>query len=586
MTKVFVILVIFVAVKIHHYGNAEQSILEQAKLAVIGAVAKAKEIADRGVNVKSERQQSYDIFGLKFGTSNGIDTGFGDAATEKNHEKIEDDLYRRRKRSLAVLDALRAAGLFSTNSASGTNVNIVKINSVSNVNNYGPTTTTEATTEGARRRRRLIGDNRKPIVYGELEEKVSYASSDIEMDRNGKFQSHTKGGTKSNHLVQMEQNEVDDPIVRNRRSLDEKETQEREILGNLIQDDTDQIFGTSRIKRALILSKFENKISYFQSDSEAKPDGSTKTHTFSGSRESKMSKIFDDPDFKGTHRAKRSPQEMDPAAITTEMPVQNSTGGPPMGPPPGEGGSDGGGRTDGPGGSGGPGGAGGPGGPGGPGGQGGRGGHGGPGGPGGHGRGKGKRPPCPPPPSDGSGNEETSGDQRRKREANGDNQSDSSFYSDSLSSEEESRRKRRAIDANADDANGMGSDSSFYSGSLSSESSGSSSEEDESTDPNTGAEETQDGEDGSHRVRRSPCKGGSRPTTIAPSTMGRRKREIESQSEEVEGANEKVDRELSFFSDVMEKFFKAVKRVADTAKQVFNGGRRDVEGGNPDAERI
>ncbi|EAT34377.1 AAEL013371-PA [Aedes aegypti] len=530
----------------YHYGSAEESILEQGKLAVIGAIAKAKEIADRGISVKSERQQSYDIFGLKFGTNNGIETGFGDAATEKNLEKIEDDLFRRRKRSLAVLEALKAAGLFSTNSAVGTNVNIVKINSVSNVNNYGPTTTPEATTESAKRRRRLIGDSRNPTIYGELEEKVSYTSSDLQMDKNAKFQSHTKGGTQSKHLVQMEQNEIEGPIVRNRRSLDEKNDPEKVKLDDWIEDDTGKIFGAQRMKRALVLSKYENKISYFQSDSEAKSDGSTKTHTFTGSRESKLSKISEEP---GLSRAKRSPQDMDSDVMPTDLPPQNGTGGPPRGPPPGEGGKGGGG--------------------------GGRG----RGGPGGPGRGKGRRPPCPPPSEENT--EEASDGQRRKREVHQGNQSDSSYYSNSLSSEEGSRRRKREIDANADNGNGAVSDSSFYSDSLSSDSSGSSSEE---SDPNTGAEETT--EDDSQRVKRSPCKGGSRPTTPAPGGMRRRKREAESQSAEVENVNEKVDQNLSFFTDVMEKFFKAVKKVADTAKQVFNGGRRDAEGSNPNAETI
>ncbi|XP_062551222.1 uncharacterized protein LOC134216325 isoform X2 [Armigeres subalbatus] len=569
MAKILTCLVIIVASYLHH-GHAEQNILEQGKLAIVGAIAKAKEIADRGVSVQSERQQSYDVFGMKFDTSNGVGTGFGDAVTQKNLNSFEDDLNRRRKRTLGVLDSLRKAGLFNSNSAVGTNVNIVKINSVSNVNNYGPTTIAEVTTESAKRRRWLTGDKPHVMVYDEIDRKVSYSTSDIQRDKDGKFHTHTEGGANSNHLVEVVQNEIDGPVVRNRRSVQVNPDKENAKLNYLFDDDTDKKIGPLRIKRALVLSYLKSKMSYFTSDQEVKSDGSMKAHTAAGSDEQTMSKISEQPSLDDGHRAKRSPQDMDTDVITTEPPFRNDTRGPPRG------GCDRGGRGGRGGGRG----------------NGGEGGGGGAGGgrrgPGGPGRSQGRGPPPPPSEEDYDDDREN----RRKREADDENKSGSSYYSDSSSSEETSpqRRKKRAINANSNGGNLADSDSSdissssLYDGSFSMESSESSSDEDEDSYPNTGGETTQDD---AQRVRRSPCKGRNPATTLAPEDLQRRKREAESHSEE-EGdeGNGKVERDVSFLTDVMEKFFKAMKKVADTARQVFSGGRREVESSNPDAERI
>ncbi|XP_065090173.1 uncharacterized protein LOC135711310 isoform X2 [Ochlerotatus camptorhynchus] len=542
--------------------------MEQGKIAVIGAIAKGKEVIDHGVNVKSERQQSYDIFGLKFDTSNGVGSGFGDAATEKNLNSVEDDLVRRRKRSLDVLEALRAAGLIS-NSAGGTNVNIVKINSVSNVNNYGP----ETTTEGSTRRRRLIGNFHRPLVFSVLDQKVSYVSSDTELHKNELFKSHTEGESHSNHLEKMEEKEVYGPAIRNRRSLriDTVDKSQGPVKTDyLMQNDDQKLFGSPKIKRSLVLSNLENKASYFTRRSEAKADGSMKTHTFTGSREAKLSKLSIEPESEGQRRAKRSPQEMDEGTVTTDLPPRNRTR---PGPPDSDGGGPPSGRPRGPPpdcGGGGP--------------KGGR-----KGGPG-----KGRGPP-PPPSEESDEDQANDAAQRKKRETSGDevsNESNSSYYSDSSSSEEHTgqRRRKREINANSGDGNDTGTDSSdssassYYSDSSSSEYSDSTSEEDQDSESNDGGEDTQDettgNEDDVQRTKRSPCK---RSTTLPPDELKRRKREAESQ----EDAGEKVEKDVAWFSDVMNKFFRAVKKVADTAKQVFSGGKAETGGeGNPDAERM
>ncbi|XP_065090823.1 dentin sialophosphoprotein-like [Ochlerotatus camptorhynchus] len=565
MSKVLIFVVLCAVGTDRRHVRAQQNIMEQGKIAVIGAIAKGKEVIDHGVNVKSERQQSYDIFGLKFDTSNGVGTGFGDAATEKNLNSVEDDLVRRRKRSLDVLEALRAAGLIS-NSAGGTNVNIVKINSVSNVNNYGPETTTESST----RRRRLIGNFHRSMVFSVMDQKVSYVSSDTELHKNELFKSHTEGESHSNHLEKMEEKEVDGPGIRNRRSLridTVDESQGPIKKDHLMQNDDQQLFGSPKIKRSLVLSNLENKAFYFTRRAEAKADGSMKTHTFTGSREAKLSKLSFEPESEGQRRAKRSPQEMDEGTVTTDLPPRNRTR---PGPPDGDGGGPPSGRPRGPPpdcGGGGP--------------KGGR-------------KGKGRGPP-PPPSEESDEDQPNDAAQRKKRETSGDevsNESNSSYYSDSSSSEEHTgqRRRKREINANSGDENGTGTDSgdssasSYYSDSSSSEYSDSTSEEDQDSESNDGGEDTQDetpgNEDDVQRTKRSPCK---RSTTLPPDELERRKREAESQ----EDAGEKVEKDVAWFSDVMNKFFRAVKKVADTAKQVFSGGKGETGGeGNPDAERM
>lgn len=568
MSKVLIFLVLCVVVTDRRHVKAQQDILEQGKIAVIGAIAKGKEVLDHGVNVKSERQQSYDIFGLKFGTSNGVGTGFGDAATEKNLNSVEDDLVRRRKRSLDVLAALQAAGLLS-NSAGGTNVNIVKINSVSNVNNYGP----ETTTESSRRRRRLIGNYHRPLVFSALDQKVSYVSSDTELHKDELFTSHTEGESHSNHLEKVEENEVDGPAIRNRRSLGINTVDESQGPIKTEQNDDQKLFGSPRIKRSLVLSILENKDSYFTSDSEAKSDGSMKTHTFNESQESKLSKLSIEPESEGQRRAKRSPQEMDEGTVKTDLPPRNGTR---PGPPDGDGGGPPSGRPRGPppdGGGGGP--------------------RDGPKG----GPGKGRGPP-PPPSEENDADQPNGAVQRNKRDTSGDedsNQSISSYYSDSSSSEEDTgqRRRKREINARFGADSGTGNDandssaSSYYSDSSSSEYSDSTSEEYLNSESNDGGEDTQDESTGNEtdvqRTKRSPCKQGNQSTTLPSDELERRKRETESQ----EDAGQKVEKDISWFSDVMDKFFRAVKKVADTAKQVFSAGKREEGGeGNPDAERI
>ncbi|XP_049536371.1 uncharacterized protein LOC125951524 [Anopheles darlingi] len=136
--------------------RSRRDLAEQAMGAVMQGAAKIKEALDHGIGLKSEGKRSIDIFGFKFGTNTGINGGFGDAANSGASENT-DDLVRRR-RSLDVLSAARAASLMPQ-SPFGTNVNIVKVSSVSNVNNFGELPPVEsgevvATTTVAARRKR------------------------------------------------------------------------------------------------------------------------------------------------------------------------------------------------------------------------------------------------------------------------------------------------------------------------------------------------------------------------------------------------------------------------------------------------
>ncbi|XP_058446486.1 uncharacterized protein LOC131427372 [Malaya genurostris] len=187
----FLVLVICCAVgnKLH-FTRAQQNIFDHASNVLLGAAAKGKEIIDHGVNVKSDRQNSYDFFGLKLGTNNGINSGFGDAATEATPSSAEDDLTRK-KRSL---DLLRPTGILA-NSAFGANVYLVTINSVINVNNYGVTTEASATESSKRKRHlRLEDDSPKQLetisdakdAFDEKNNKM-FKFVDYESPQNDKF---------------------------------------------------------------------------------------------------------------------------------------------------------------------------------------------------------------------------------------------------------------------------------------------------------------------------------------------------------------------------------------------------------------
>uniref|UniRef100_A0AAG5D888 Uncharacterized protein n=1 Tax=Anopheles atroparvus TaxID=41427 RepID=A0AAG5D888_ANOAO len=133
-----------------------RDLMEMGKAVVLEGVSKVKEAFDHGVNMKSEGKRSVDLFGLKFGADTGVNTGFGDAANEGATEN-DDDLVRR-KRSLDILKVAQVANLLPQ-TPFGTNVNIVKVSSVSNVNNFGelpapaPEVDTATVAPAARRKR-------------------------------------------------------------------------------------------------------------------------------------------------------------------------------------------------------------------------------------------------------------------------------------------------------------------------------------------------------------------------------------------------------------------------------------------------
>ncbi|XP_058121518.1 uncharacterized protein LOC131263348 [Anopheles coustani] len=131
-----------------------RDLLEMGKAVLLEGVSKVKEAFDHGVSMKSEGKRSVDLFGLKFGADTGVNTGFGDAANGGASEN-NDDLVRR-KRALDIQKLAQVASLLPQ-TPFGTNVNIVKVSSVSNVNNFGELPPAEAPApvapEAARRKR-------------------------------------------------------------------------------------------------------------------------------------------------------------------------------------------------------------------------------------------------------------------------------------------------------------------------------------------------------------------------------------------------------------------------------------------------
>lgn len=369
---------------------AQQDVIQRG---IALAVAKGKEIIDHGVNVESERKNSVDFFGLKFGTNNGVHSGFGDAATEKNVESFEEDL-ERKKRTVRVLDFLHSNGLFR-NPSSGTNVNIVKVTSVSNVNNYGPMPT--ATTAAARRRRSPKVSLENPMTFEKLDEKIAFVTSDSEIRSDGSFKRRSIGEVHEGHLEKLLRglpDDIDDAeMVTNHKKLQNK-------LGN-----------KESKEYQLMFKKWNERTTSFKSESEMKSGGSMKTHSTSLTDDFSKQAVAlgDQPEEKS--RAKRSPQDADmPDSSTAQPRCGGKRGG-----PPGQEGANG--SQRGPGRRGG----------------GGRG-----------GKGGGRGPPPPPPDDDDGEGEDLDENTRAKREirasaveANqtGNESGDSSYYSDSSSSE-------------------------------------------------------------------------------------------------------------------------------------------------------
>uniref|UniRef100_A0A182P670 Uncharacterized protein n=1 Tax=Anopheles epiroticus TaxID=199890 RepID=A0A182P670_9DIPT len=124
-----------------------RDIVEAGKAVVLQGVSKLKDALDHGVSAKSEGKHSIDLFGFKFGSGSSVNAGFGDAANEEASQN-DDDLVRRR-RALDVLGATYAYVSLLPQSPQGTNVNIVKVSSVSNVNNYGEMPAVEVATTAA-----------------------------------------------------------------------------------------------------------------------------------------------------------------------------------------------------------------------------------------------------------------------------------------------------------------------------------------------------------------------------------------------------------------------------------------------------
>uniref|UniRef100_A0A182SR38 Uncharacterized protein n=1 Tax=Anopheles maculatus TaxID=74869 RepID=A0A182SR38_9DIPT len=153
------------------------------------------------------------MFGFKFGGGTSVNAGFGDAANEEGSE-TEEDLVRRR-RAVDVLGAAYAVSLLPQ-SSHGTNVNIVKVSSVSNVNNFGelpvaePTATTAAVTAAERRRR-----SPDMVQLAGFQKQTYTVDSEFHNNRNVKKHETLetiKGGTRT--LVK-------DTVVRNKRSPQE-----------------------------------------------------------------------------------------------------------------------------------------------------------------------------------------------------------------------------------------------------------------------------------------------------------------------------------------------------------------------------
>uniref|UniRef100_A0A182MRH6 Uncharacterized protein n=1 Tax=Anopheles culicifacies TaxID=139723 RepID=A0A182MRH6_9DIPT len=197
-----------------------RDLLETGKAVVLQGISKVKEALDHGVNMKSEGKRSIDLFGFKFGGGSSVNTGFGDAANEEASEN-EDDLVRRR-RAVGVLGAAYAVSLLPQ-SPSGTNVNIVKVSSVSNVNNFGmlpvaePGTTADPPVVERRRR------SPDMIQLASFQKQTYSVDSELHADR--KIKTHEKletirGGSRTlvkenavrnKRTPQSDGDETDDP---------------------------------------------------------------------------------------------------------------------------------------------------------------------------------------------------------------------------------------------------------------------------------------------------------------------------------------------------------------------------------------
>ncbi|XP_001843023.2 nucleolin 2 [Culex quinquefasciatus] len=519
MQKVLGCLVVVCACLIENHVEAEQNALQRIAL----AVAKGKELLDRGIKIQSERQDSVDFFGTKVDTSFATKQGFGDAVKEGSTDSFEDDLVRK-KRTIDVLEYLRSQGLF-TNSASGTNVNIVKINSVSNVNNYGPTPA-EATTAASRRRRSL--------KYVAADETVSIMTSDDEMKRDGSFRGRTAGEIHKAHVKKL-------------------------MVG----------FGKGDLKKAgnkrmvpVLYKSWDEKVSGYLSESRMKPNGSLKTHTISQSDDTSNrgvvvgAKSADELDDEVPMRyersleevrAKRSPQEID-EDVTTEKPRCGGKG------------------KRGPGG-------------------GGRGGRRG----GGRGRGSPPPPPEDGAEADTDDvrmkreiKQSSQNDiQNRSVSTNSvRSTSVSTLQSDSQAATESDSESESNSDSEGSDS---GSDSSSSSSSDSDSDSDSSSSETQDPEPNS-ASEVSDGTSTPRSIRskRSPC-GGRRQqvtTTVAPAMMRRAKRDATT-GPDVEELDEEQQKVHSWFSTVVETIVESAKRVSAAVRRVFGRGE---QGGDSDAE--
>ncbi|XP_055637750.1 histone-lysine N-methyltransferase SETD1A-like isoform X2 [Toxorhynchites rutilus septentrionalis] len=197
--KKFMIFVIFLMIWIQlNYARAQQNVLDQGLTVLAGVAAKGKEIIDHGVNLKAEKQQNLDFFGLKLGASNGVNTGFGDAAMEKSSTS-EEDVLLRKKRSMDHLATLRSTGMVSS-SATGLSVNVVTINSVSNVNNYGPTPETTTAAESRRRKRLDFVESRlNSPIHVVLDDTGFYSTKENELEPNDLFKSLSERETRETH---------------------------------------------------------------------------------------------------------------------------------------------------------------------------------------------------------------------------------------------------------------------------------------------------------------------------------------------------------------------------------------------------
>lgn len=456
-------------------------------------------------------------------TSFATKQGFGDAVQEGSTDSFEDDLVRK-KRTIDVLEYLRSQGLFS-NSATGTNVNIVKINSVSNVNNYGPTPA-EATTAASRRRRSL--------KYVAADETVSIMTSDDEMKRDGSFKGRTAGEVHEAHMKKL-------------------------MLG----------FGKGDLKKSankrmvpVLYKSWDEKVSGYLSESRMKPNGSMKTHTISQSDDTsnrgvvvgaKSADELDDEVPKRYERSleevrgKRSPQEVD-EDVTTEKPRCKGKG------------------RGGPGGGGGPGGR--------------RG--------GGRGRGPPPPPPEDDDETDTDEErmkrEIKQSSQNDIQDRSGSTNSVRSTSVSTLQSDSQPTTESDSESGSDSDSEDSDSGSDSSSDSDYDSESDSSSSETQDTELNSASEVSYGtSTPRSIRRKRSPC-GGRRQqqvtTTVAPAMMRRAKRDATT-GPDVEELDEEQQKVHSWFSTVVETIIESAKRVSAAVRKVFGRGE---QGGDPDVE--